>query len=267
MPWAIRCGAAVLALLLAVAPLAAQPPDKPFKPGKPDKPGKPGGPGPVGFDPDMIFNAMDRNRDGIVTRDEIPDPRGRERFDEYLRLVHAPNDRLSRDQFLKAFHLRIEQRLREGRKDVYGKPKEILQSLDANFDRRLGKDELQNIPRLAKEIQRWDANRDGFIDEEELKAFTAAVEEEGRGRLGPPPLGRIAASPAPPPAHIAYRAGRLPPGLPDWFTELDSDRDGQVGLYEWKGRAPDEFLRYDRNNDGFITVEEVLFQMNAKPGS
>jgi hypothetical protein len=34
-----------------------------------------------------------------------------------------------------------------------------------------------------------------------------------------------------------------------------------VALYEWKasGRPISEFLRMDRNNDGFLTVEEVLW--------
>ncbi|OAI54594.1 hypothetical protein AYO44_03370 [Planctomycetaceae bacterium SCGC AG-212-F19] len=57
------------------------------------------------------------------------------------------------------------------------------------------------------------------------------------------------------------RAGKLPPDLPAWFKELDIDGDGQVSLYEWRisGRPLEEFRRMDRNNDGFLTVEEVRF--------
>jgi hypothetical protein len=57
-----------------------------------------------------------------------------------------------------------------------------------------------------------------------------------------------------------HRVGKLPKGLPDWFVRLDTDHDGQVGLYEWKeaGRSLDEFRKLDRNGDGFITVEEAL---------
>ena len=59
---------------------------------------------------------------------------------------------------------------------------------------------------------------------------------------------------------LVYRVGKLPSGLPDWFAKLDLDHDGQIGLYEWKssGRSLDEFEAIDRNNDGFLTVEEVL---------
>ncbi len=54
----------------------------------------------------------------------------------------------------------------------------------------------------------------------------------------------------------------LPPGLPDWFHELDTDGDGQLTLGEF---APDGsparrrlFQRYDENGDGVITPDEVL---------
>jgi hypothetical protein len=59
---------------------------------------------------------------------------------------------------------------------------------------------------------------------------------------------------------MVSRATRLLPGLPDWFTALDTDRDGQVGLYEWKraGRTLADFRRYDENADGFITPDECL---------
>ncbi len=58
-----------------------------------------------------------------------------------------------------------------------------------------------------------------------------------------------------------FRANNLPKqGLPTWFAQLDTDKDGQVGLYEWKnaGRSQSEFQTWDLNGDGFITVEEAM---------
>jgi Ca2+-binding EF-hand superfamily protein len=54
--------------------------------------------------------------------------------------------------------------------------------------------------------------------------------------------------------------GASPKGLPPWFKELDTDRDGQVSLSEWRrgGKGLAEFRKYDLNDDGFITPEEVL---------
>ena len=57
-----------------------------------------------------------------------------------------------------------------------------------------------------------------------------------------------------------YRYGKLPKEAPSWFTELDTDKDGQIGLYEWRkaGRPMSEFAEMDLNNDGFVTAEEWL---------
>ena len=62
---------------------------------------------------------------------------------------------------------------------------------------------------------------------------------------------------------MVFRAGKWPAGVPDWFIRLDADGDGQVGLYEWKtsGRPLAEFVRMDRNGDGFITMPELLFYL------
>jgi hypothetical protein len=48
---------------------------------------------------------------------------------------------------------------------------------------------------------------------------------------------------------------------------LDTDKDGQVGLYEWKAanRPVNKFQEMDFNNDGFITVEEALKYFKLHP--
>jgi hypothetical protein len=82
----------------------------------------------------------------------------------------------------------------------------------------------------------------------------------------PPPQGGGAGSPpgaTPPgeePKPIVYRAGKLPKGLPPWFRQLDTDNDGQIGLYEWvqAGLPIAEFKALDRNRDGFLTIQEVM---------
>ena len=57
-----------------------------------------------------------------------------------------------------------------------------------------------------------------------------------------------------------YRYGHLPKDLPSWFNSLDEDKDGQVGLYEWRkgGKATTEYLTMDLNQDGLLTAEEYL---------
>jgi Ca2+-binding EF-hand superfamily protein len=49
----------------------------------------------------------------------------------------------------------------------------------------------------------------------------------------------------------------------------DTDRDGQVGLYEWRrfsGRSLKEFQQLDQNQDGFVTPREVAFARPTPTG-
>src|SRR5207245_9281624 len=54
--------------------------------------------------------------------------------------------------------------------------------------------------------------------------------------------------------------GKLPKDIPAWFDQLDTDRDWQIGLYEWvkSERSIEEFRIIDRNEDGFLTIDEVM---------
>jgi hypothetical protein len=65
----------------------------------------------------------------------------------------------------------------------------------------------------------------------------------------------------------APKPAAKPPELPAWFAEYDADRDGQVGLYEWrkKGRTIAELLPMDQNGDGYLTSRELLAFLAAQP--
>lgn len=65
---------------------------------------------------------------------------------------------------------------------------------------------------------------------------------------------------------VAMRYGKLPQGLPSWFDELDTDKDGQVSLYEWRkaGKETKEFIEMDLNGDSLITADEYLRFMRLK---
>jgi EF hand len=152
----------------------------------------------------------------------------------------------------------------------------LFQRLDRNGDGLLDAEEMPEA--LRNERSRWDTNRDGFISPEEYAAYyqrrlhwLSDQVASGQIQLNLPKA--ATAGLIPPPAEEARPAeprDRKPPtGLPDWFVKLDTDHDGQLGLYEWKksGRPLAEFVRMDRNNDGFLTANEVLRYLAQQPQS
>ena len=125
---------------------------------------------------------------------------------------------------------------------------------------------------LRDNLAYWDVNRDNFIDLAEYKFFYRSKMEGRQARrqaraedavrmhfhgYDVPDLSELDKRP------VVYRFGHMPDGLPDWFTELDIDEDGQIGLYEWQqtGKSNEEFEAIDRNGDGLITAEELLYFM------
>ena len=131
---------------------------------------------------------------------------------------------------------------------------------------------------LRAERDKWDADHNGLIDLNEYKTYFQArmqqrMAERGAAGFGGDP-GLLPPAEAAPVEEedrkpVVYHTGKLPKELPAWFEQLDTDKDAQIGLYEWKasGRSLKEFQEMDRNNDGFLTVEEVLaYEANKKKG-
>jgi hypothetical protein len=147
---------------------------------------------------------------------------------------------------------------------------------DKNGDGLLNNDEMPEA--LQAERDRWDTNKDGFIDLNEFKAYAQARMQQlqaetgagsggglgGQGSPGGMPVPEIPADGRQDQKPVVYRASNLPRELPAWFREADADQDGQVGLYEWKAKGwpIEQFRSLDRNDDGFLTVEEVLRSVN-----
>ncbi len=161
--------------------------------------------------------------------------------------------------------------------DVDRIAEEQFRKFDTNGDGNLNEEELLKTKRLKDEWQKWDENKDKLISLSEYRAYfrdftkrlnekieaKRANNEENKNDSKPGGIKRIIIEEDEEVLPSTFHVGSvLPKGIPDWFTELDTDpKDGQVSLYEWArlGKKDVElFEKMDRNGDGLLTAEEVL---------
>lgn len=164
----------------------------------------------------------------------------------------------------------------------YERAGKLFRGFDRDSDGRLSPDEMPEA--LRGQVRNWDRNGDGFIDLPEYEAYYQAhlrfVSDKvasgeiqiklPKGALQPPADAEAVLSPAAPHAPVPgspqdwqsypIRYGKLPPGLPAWFVEYDTDCDAQISLAEWRrqGRSLDEFAEMDLDGDFLITPREML---------
>lgn len=239
------------------------------------------GPGGFSRDPSDMFDRFSNGRDTINLNDIDPMRRGF--LERMTQGMGISNGVITRDQFVKQMdQLRSSFSGGRGPSPSGGPPgmggfgdtsawsEARFRRYDVNGDGVLNYDEMPDS--LKAEREKWDTDRNGLVDLNEYKSYATAVMQQrmqegggfpwsgGMGGLyGPDGGSDTPADDEKKP--IVYRAGKLPKELPSWFEQFDGDKDGQIGLYEWKkipGKNFDDFRRYDRNNDGFVTVGEVL---------
>lgn len=118
----------------------------------------------------------------------------------------------------------------------------IMERFDANRDGQLTEEEAVL---LGVSFGKLDIDRDGFVSRRELQEHVISLQEAAGGDAAL--------------------------GIPGWFYERDTDRDGQVSMAEfapeWSEESLAEFARLDRNEDGLITKQEVLESKSMMGGS
>lgn len=109
----------------------------------------------------------------------------------------------------------------------------ILERYDYNRNDQL---EPQEMSAAGISVAKVDYNRDGAVDADELSQYLFATMERA--------------------------ANSRQEAVPTWFFERDSDGDQQVMMSEftdeWDDAALSQFASYDNNQDGIITIDEVL---------
>jgi len=255
--------------------------------------------GRMGFDPETIFKQYSGGKDVIVVS-EVQVPERMSRFMSTEQLREGMNTFLQKKgitngQMTFALYQEYSDQRRKEMMEKWAKGKmggaagttpttpgtptpaaspaaqeaqaaEVFKRLDTNNDKSLSVDEIQGGRRIgmrSDEMLKFDLDKNNALD---LKEFTAYYKDWVAKRAAA--SGQPGVDPnAPPPEEdkrpVVYRAGKLPKELTaaaPWFEQLDRDKDGQVGLYEWKadGRPIKEFLAMDLNGDGFVTAEEAM---------
>jgi len=150
-------------------------------------------------------------------------------------------------------------------------------AIDANRDRSITLDELTRHIMAYGEPRRINLANPGVGWTPDASTGAAATpagdrEQDGEPPGGPPDGKRTPSAGAPvserdsprkPRESTFYvRPSRLPPGLPEWFIRRDVNGDGQLSLSEYAPNPTqadlEDFARYDKNGDGFITPRECL---------
>ena len=238
---------------------------------------------------DQIFDSMAKGRN-TISRSDL-DARGQGFFDILARSGNVSGDTMSRQQFTAAFDqirsgaggtMMFNMRGGDGggrggpsgRFDpdqINSRAENMFRRMDTDQDGLLQPEEMS--PNLRENRKQYDTNNDGAIDLDEFKAYMSdmAAQRAENGNFGRGSSDGLPGVDGRPPVEeirkpVVYRVGQLPKNIPDWFEQLDTDRDGQIGLYEWvkDGRSVEEFQRLDRNDDGFLTVEEVMADVRAQ---
>jgi Ca2+-binding EF-hand superfamily protein len=155
-----------------------------------------------------LFTRLDKNQDQVVEREEVPES-ARPAFEKLLKAGDMNNDGKIDIEEIRVLSQHLQ---------AADDPKARFKAMDKDGDGKVSRAEFTGVP---ANFARFDTNKDGFLDQDEIKAIPAQVGQPGA---------RIMA--------------------------MDKDGDGKVSRAEFTG-VPANFDRFDTNKDGFLDKDEA----------
>ncbi len=211
-------------------------------------------------DPAGVFKRLDTNGDGKLTAEEVPAGK-REFFDRALRSGDADGDGvLNAAEFARAFSSgRDSDRERDSRSPrrpgsssggrSAPSAAEFIKRLDKDGDGKVSSEELPQIyrARLGVKFEKFDKNKDGALNQEEVAAMLTASYSSRRSSGTP---SRDSDRPRPSTRDADQ------PSQDALFAILDRDRDGKLSRRELEA-AGSILARLDRDKDGSVSKREI----------
>lgn len=125
------------------------------------------------------FNEADRNHDGRLSLAEMQDAQDQRLAERFAKLDANKDGGLSQDE-LRQGHQQRREEGRARRAGMHALRAELL-ALDSNNDQALTRAEIgDRLPRLAENFDRIDADRDGRLTREEMRAARGQLRGKAR---------------------------------------------------------------------------------------
>jgi Ca2+-binding EF-hand superfamily protein len=252
---------------------------------------------PKKIDANALFERIDKNADGVVTEDEIPEDR-KPFFERIVRAGDKNKDgQLTKDEFAAGLAGGVKPDAGspgEKKRPPFGKdisPEAFFGRFDKNGDGKITKDEMPD--RGPDFIERFDTDKDGAVSKEEFakgapklrpgegaprpgaggETLFRALDENADGRISAEEMSRAATSLKKLDRNgdgsiSREELGGPPPGAPaagapatgalaERLKQLDKNGDGKISKEEAPDRIKENFDRLDANADGYLDAEEM----------
>ncbi len=179
----------------------------------------------------------------FLRKQDLATPRLRFLFSQFSLLDQNNDDKITEKEIRSFSDLQEQARKSFVSLRIHEQSGRLFQLLDENRDRQIS---LRERLYAWKNLEPFDADRDGFLSPGEFARQFVIAFAEGTQSTNSNRLQRIYQNPRP----------TSPRRRPSWFAKMDVNGDGDVSQREFLG-TPEHFRRLDNDRDGLIDSQEA----------